>query len=44
MPESLFLRIVRKHDWIWEQRERWPFRVRLEACDRLWRAAIKAHI
>jgi len=39
---TLFTRIIRKHDWVWEQRERWSFLTRMKVCDRLWRAAIKA--
>lgn len=39
---GLFVRILRKHDWVWRQKDRWPMFTRLEVCKRLWAAAIKA--
>jgi hypothetical protein len=42
MKPTLFGRIIRKHDWVWNQKARWPLAVRVEVCGRLWKAAIQA--
>ena len=32
---TIFAKLIRKHDWVWAQRARWPLAVRIEVCKRL---------
>jgi len=40
-PKSLFWRLVEKHDWVWNQKARWPLDIRKVVCQLLWEAAIR---
>lgn len=40
-PESLFWKLIRKHDWVWKQKARWPLETRKVVCQLLWEAAIR---